>query len=175
IHKLNVIEVEDYPVKIRDLTVIDSQTLRVTTDFQNYEVGDFISFEGVAGMHEVSDKQAPIKEIQTANYVFDVEIQTSRFNAYTGSGVASKVINFLTKTKKFNPFTEQNQKVRCGWVYFYVSTTGTSLTDNKYITNVDNTDPCLIEIPGHGYETGEQVFINAVGGTTELNSNYYFI
>jgi hypothetical protein len=175
IYKLNVIEIEDYPVMIRDVVVVDSQTLRVTTDFQNYEVGDFINFESLSGMFEVNDKQAPIKEIQTANYTFDVEIQTSRFNAYTGSGVASKVINFLTKTKKFNPFTEQNKKVRCGWVYFYVSTTGTSLTDNRYITAIDNTDPCLITIPGHGYSTGQQVFINSVTGTTELNGNYYYI
>src|SRR5690606_35694039 len=175
IFKLNVIEVEDYPVKIRGMTVIDNQTLRVTTDFQNYEEGDIIAFEGISGMLEANDKQGAIKSINTPNYVFDIEINTSQFSTYTGSGTASKVINFQTKTKKFNPFSEQNKKVRCGWVYFYVSTTGTSLTDNKYITNVDNTDPCLIEIPGHGYETGEQVFINAVGGTTELNSNYYFI
>ena len=175
IFKLNVIEIEDYPVQIRGMTVIDALTLRITTDFQNYQIGDVITIEAAAGMIQANDKQGAIKNIVTPNYTFDIEINTANFSAYTSAGTASKVIQFSTKTKKFNPFAEQNLKVRCGWVYFYVSTTGTNLTDNKYIIGATNTNPCVLNIPGHGYVTGDQVFVDGVGGMTQLNGNYYYI
>jgi hypothetical protein len=56
-----------------------------------------------------------------------------------------------------------------------VSTTGTDLTVNKNISNVTQTDPCILEVPGHGYVTGAQVFVNGVQGMTELNGLYYYI
>lgn len=179
IFKLNVTESEDYPVKIRGATVIDGTTLRVTTDFQNYKVGDYVVLEGMIGLTEANDKQAAIKSIQTANYVFDLEIQTAQFsnalNPYVSGGVASKAIIFSTRTKQFNPFAEQAQKVRCGWIYFYVSRAGTDLTSNKYITAITNDDPCVVTVPGHGYSTGNQVFIDGVLGMTELNGLYFYI
>jgi len=132
IFQLNVDETEDYPVRIRGMTVVDQFTLRVTTDFQNYQIGDYINIEGVLGMTEMNDKQAPIKSIVTPNYTFDLTIDdTTGFTTYTSLGQAQKVIQFLSKTKKFNPFVAESQKVRCGWVYFYVSTTDTNLTTNR--------------------------------------------
>lgn len=175
IFRLNTVELEDYPVKIRGMTVIDSRTLQVTTDFQNYQVGDIITIESVGGMLEVNDKQAAIEEIVTPNYVFNLRIETDNFNAYTQGGVAARVVPFSSTTKKFNPFAEQNQKVRCGWVYFYVSTTGTNLTENKYISAAYNTNPCLLTVMNHGYSTGQKVFINSMQGMTELNGQYFNI
>lgn len=175
IFQLNVDETEDYPVRVRGITVVDQFTLRVTTDFQNYQVGDIINIEGVLGMTEVNDKQAAIKSIFTANYTFDLDIETTGFSAYTSLGQAQKVIQFLSKTKKFNPFVAESQKVRCGWVYFYVSTTDTNLTENKYITAAANSNPCLLSVIAHGYVTGTRVYINGVQGMTELNGNFYTI
>lgn len=175
IFQLNVAETEDYPVMIRDITVIDSQTLQVTTDFQNYAIGDVINIESVEGMLEVNDKQAAISTIVTPNYVFNLVIGTTGFSAYSNAGVASKVIQFSSKTKKFNPFADQNQKVRCGWVYFYVSHAGTNLTDNKIILGASNTNPCVLNVPGHGYTTGLQIYVDSMQGMTELNGNNYNI
>lgn len=175
IFKLNVEELEDYPVQVRGATVIDGQTLQVTTDFQNYAAGDIITLEALGGMLEANDKQGAISEVVTPNYVFNLVINTAGFSAYTEGGVASKVVQFTTKTKKFNPFADQNQKVRCGWVYFYVSHTSTNLTDNQVIIGATNTNPCVLQVPGHGYTTGLQVYVNAVQGMTELNGNYYYV
>lgn len=172
--RLNDIETEDYPVKIRNITIVDSQTLQVTTDFQDYAVGDYIQIEAVSGMTEVNNKQAAIVSVVNA-YTFNLQINTSTFSAYTGNGVASKCIVFDCKTKKFNPFADADKKVSCGWMYFYVSTSGTDLTVNKSITFADTTNPCIVNVPGHGYTTGTQVFINGVQGMTELNGNYYYI
>lgn len=127
--RLNNTETEDNPQKIRAISVINSDTLRVTTDWNNYEVGDNIVFEGVLGMTEVNHKQAAIKAIQTAWNVFDVDIQTIGFSSYTSGGIASKTIPLEALTKKLNPFVEMDKKVRCGWIYFYVSVADTLLTD----------------------------------------------
>lgn len=129
IWRLNDTQSEDNPQKIRAMTVIDSETLRVTTDWNNYEVGDNIVFESVLGMTEINDKQCAIKSIQTANTVFDVDVQTLGFSAYTSGGIASKTIQMEALTKKLNPFVELDKKIRCGWIYFYVSVAETTLTD----------------------------------------------
>ena len=141
IWRLNDTQSEDNPQKIRDLTVIDGTTLRVTTDWNNYNVGDYIVFESVQGMTEVNSKQAAIKAIQTNFTVFDVEIETLGFSAYTEGGVASKTISFVALTKKFNPFADADKKVRCGWIYFYVSVAETTLTDGN-----DDPVPALLDI-----------------------------
>lgn len=134
-----------------------------------------IVLEAITGMFEANNKQAQIVAIQTANYTFDLRINTQGFSAYTSDGVASKCIEFNCKTKKFNPFANVDKKVSCGWVYFYVSTTGTDLTSNRYIFSVEKTSPCLVHVPGHGYKTGDQVYINSIVGTTQLNDNYYYV
>lgn len=175
IFKLNATETIDYPVKIRGITIVDSDTLRVTTDFQNYAVGDIIYLEGITGTAEANDKQAAIKAINTANYIFDLDIQTANFTAYTSGGIASKVIPFQTKTKQFNPFAETNQKVRCGWVYFYVNASDTFLTRNAYIIDAMQSNPCQLTVPSHGFTTGDNIYIDNVGGMTELNQNFYTV
>ena len=134
IWRLNDTQTQDNPQKIRGITIVDSETLRVTTDWNNYNVGDYISFEGVLGMTELNHKQAAINAIATNYTVFDVDIETTGFSAYTSGGTASKTIPFEALSKKLNPFIEMDKKVRCGWIYFYVSVADTILQD-------DNGDP----------------------------------
>ncbi len=141
IWKLNNTESEDNPQRIRAMTVIDEDTLRVTTDWNNYNIGDYIVFEGVEGMTEVNHKQAAIKAIQTNYTTFDVDILTAGFSAYTEGGIASKTIPFEAVSKKLNPWTEQDRKLRCGWIYFYVSVAETILTEAD-----DTPTPAFLEI-----------------------------
>lgn len=172
--RLNDIETEDYPVLIRGITIIDNETLQVQTDFQNFVVGDNIALEAITGMTEANNKQAPIIAVIDP-YTFNLQIDTATFSTYTDNGVASKCIVFDCKTKKFNPFSDADKKVSCGWLYFYVSTTGTDLTVNKVITGASQTNPCELDVPGHGYKTGAQVYVNGVQGMTQLNGLYYYI
>lgn len=178
ITRLNDIETEDYPVIIRNITVIDSETIQVTTDFQNYEIGDFIALEAISGMVEANNKQYELISI-TSPYIFNLRVEAgtdaTAFSAYTNNGVASKCIVFDCKTKKFNPFANADKKVSCGWLYFYVSTAGTDLTVNQLIEGASQTDPCVLDVPGHGYKTGTQVYVDGVQGMTELNGLYYYI
>ena len=183
ITRLNDIETEDYPVLIRDITVVDSETLQVTTDFQKYEPGDFIALEAISGMVEANNKQYELIERSTTpgfeNYIFTLRVpagtDATQFSAYTNNGVASKCIVFDCKTKKFNPFANADKKVSCGWLYFYVSTAGTDLTVNQQIEGASQSNPCVLNVPGHGYRTGTQVYVNGVQGMTELNGLFYYI
>lgn len=129
IWRLNDTQTEDNPQKIRAMSVINADTLRVTTDWNNYNIGDNIVFEAVGGMVEVNNKQAAIKAINTPYNVFDVDIPTLGFSSYTSGGGASKTIPMEALSKKLNPYIEEDRKVRCGWIYFYVSVANTSLTD----------------------------------------------
>ncbi len=80
-------------------------------------------------MEELNHKQGAIKGIITPWNVFDVDIPTLGFSAYSNGGIASKTIPFEALSKKLNPFVEMDKKVRCGWIYFYVSVAETLLTD----------------------------------------------
>ena len=139
--KLNDVESEDNPQRIRDITIVDSDTLRVTTDWNNYNIGDYIVFEAVEGMTQVNHKQAAIKAIQTSYTTFDVDIQTLGFDAYTEGGIASKTIPFEALSKKLNPYVDSDRKIRCGWIYFYVSVADTILTDES-----DDPVPAFLDI-----------------------------
>lgn len=129
IWSLNVNQNGDNPQKIRAMTVIDSNTVRVTTDWNDYEIGDYISFEDVGGMTQINDKQARIDAISADYTTFDVDIETLNFSAYTSGGQTSKTIDFSATTKKLNPWIDSDKKVKCGWIYFYVSVANTILTD----------------------------------------------
>jgi hypothetical protein len=129
IWSLNQTQSEDNPQFIRNMVVIDANTVRVTTDWNNYNIGDYIVFEEVEGMTQINHKQAAIKAIQTSYTTFDVQIKTLGFNAYTGAGIASKTIYFEALSKKLNPWIDQDKKLRCGWLYFYVSTSDNMLQE----------------------------------------------
>jgi len=50
------------------------------------------------------------------------------------------------------------------------SLVGTEAT--KAITGATQANPCVLTIVGHGYTTGDEVYLDAVGGMTQLNGRY---
>jgi hypothetical protein len=188
IWKLSVTESEDNPVRIYNITVIDSVTIEVTTDWNNYSLNlddqtleaDSIFFTGIVGMQEINDQQFPIVSI-TNNNVFRVDVSTAvvsatSFGAYVSGGRAQRVIPFSSLFKKFNPYVNQDRKVRCGWLYMYVDSSGTLLKRNLVIDDIDNTNPCIIHTEiDHNLHNGDQVSFFGIGGTTQLNGTQAFI
>ncbi len=49
------------------------------------------------------------------------------------------------------------------------------LEDATTITGASKADPCVITDVAHGYVAGDEVFINSVGGMTELNGKSYLV
>ncbi len=184
IWRLGVTEVEDNPVKIRDITIIDATTIEVTTDWNNYSLNlddlekgaDVIFLTAVEGMEEVNNQQFPIVTV-TDNNVFRLTVpDSSAYSAYTSGGIAQRVIPFSCLMKKFNPFVDQDKKVRCGWLYMYVDTTGTNLKRNIIIIGATQSNPCVITtLLDHNLHTGDQVNFFGVGGMTELNGSVAFV
>ena len=194
IWKLAITESEDNPVKIRNVTIIDSTTLEITTDWNNYRLNkdnpslfdfeyadpdqeaDVIFLTGMEGMLEANNKQYPIISV-TSNNVFRVQVpSTDNFSAYTSGGNAQRVIPFSALMKQFNPYVEQDKKVRCGWVYMYVDSTGTRLTRNIEIKNITKANPAVVTSQvQHGLSTGDQVNFFGIGGMTQLNGKVAFV
>lgn len=180
--RMAVTELEDNPQRIRNITIIDSTTLEITTDWNNYSLNaldaqmgvDEIFLSGIAGMVEANNKQYALISV-TDNYTFRVKVpSTVGFSSYTNGGTTARVIPFVSTFKKFNPFVNSDKKVRCGWIYFYVTTTNTSLTRNINITNATQANPCVITTAvNHNLKTNDIVNIFSVGGMTELNGNEY--
>ncbi len=152
IWRLNLVEGEDNPVKIRNIVTPDPSQpniLEITTDFNNYQASfaatgqqaDYIFFENLPSIPVLNDKQFPIETIITDHYTFQIDTESVIPVVYSGGGDAARVIPFESTTKNFNPFANMDKKVRCGWLYMYVSVSDTFLTD------VDgNPEPAIITI-----------------------------
>lgn len=194
IWKLAVTEIEDNPVKIRNITKIDATTLEITTDWNNFRLNldqsslfdyqyadpdqeaDVIFLTGIEGMVEANNKQYSIISV-TNNNVFRVNVpSTVGFSSYTSGGTAQRVISFSSLMKEFNPYVSEDKKVRCGWLYMYVDSTGTKLTRNIAISAITKSNPAVITTTvNHGLNTGNQVNIFGVGGMTQINGLVAFI
>jgi hypothetical protein len=193
IWRLSVTETEDNPVRIYNIKVINGATIEVTTDFNNYRLNednnptsdpdlkaDYIFLSAIVGMEEINNHQFPIVEIVNPN-VFRLDVSTIGFSAltlsaYTSGGTAQRVIPFSALFKKFNPYIDQDRKVRCGWLYMYVDSTGTDLQRNIAIGNITTSNPAIVTtIVDHNLESGDQVNFFKVGGMVELNGTYAFI
>lgn len=145
--KLTENENQDNPQFIRALVKGPGNTqVQVTTDWNNYEIGDYIFFTAVQGMVEINNKQGVIKTIDVDYNSFTVEFpfQTVDFTAYTSGGTASRVVPFEALTKKFNPFVNMDKKLKCGWIYFYVTCTNTTL---EHIEVVDGEETVVADTP----------------------------
>jgi hypothetical protein len=186
--RLGVTESEDNPVNIYNITVIDDTHISVTTDFNNYSLNeedpekgaDYIFLTGIIGMEEVNNQQFPVEDITNANtFILDVStaiIPATSYTPYISGGRAQRVIPFSALFKKFNPFIEQDKKVRCGWLYMYVDSSGTDLQRNIAITSITNSNPCIVTTQiNHNLETGDQVSFFLIGGMTQLNGLEVFI
>lgn len=191
---LAVTESEDNPVEIYNITVIDDDTIQVTTDWNNYIEGDpatddpsleadYIFFSGITGMIEMNNKQFPIVEV-ISNNVFNVDVSAavspykgaSQFAAYVSGGQAVRVIPFYSLFKQFNPFIGQDKKVRCGWIYMYVDSAQSDLEDSTAIQSITQSNPCEITTSeNNGFSNGQQVSLIGIAGMTELNGTQAFI
>ncbi len=183
--RLNVTESEDNPQKIRNITKVGSNLLQITTDWNNYSMNeapvlelaaDTIFFTGIQGMVELNGKQFPITTV-VDNYTFNIDVvNNSQYSSYTSGGTTQRVIPFVALFKKFNPFANVDRKVRCGWLYMYVDSTGTSLTRNIAITGATKAAVCVITTAvNHNLQTGEQINIFGVAGMTQLNGNFFYV
>jgi len=188
IWRLSVTESEDNPVRIYNITVIDNVTIEVTTDWNNYSINsddptmgaDYIYLTAIVGMDQINNQQFPIVSIINNN-IFRLDVSSavvpaSSFTTYSSGGRAQRVIPFTALFKKFNPFIDQDRKVRCGWLYMYVDSTGTSLQRNILIQDISQSNPGIVTTTvNHNLTTEDQVNFFDVGGMSILNGTFAFV
>jgi len=176
--KLTENEIQDNPQPIRAITIIDQWNIQVTTDWNNYERGDYIFFTAVQGMTQINDKQGVIQSIDTNFTTFTVKlsVETTDFDAYTTGGTASRVIPFSALSKKFNPFISTDAKVKCGWIYFYVTCTATSLRDDdgNFLTPFLSVDVFMNDYkdPTTPFETPSMTYQIDLSASSSNNSTF---
>lgn len=82
-----------------------------------------------------------------------------------------------TKTVRLIPFVfsvDQTYMLEFGHYYVRVIKNGTLLTESsKAITGVTTGGSTVITCPSHGFKFGDEVYLTGIGGTVELNGNYY--
>lgn len=159
---LNISQSGDDVVKIRGVSGVDSMAVTLTTDFQQIQVNDYVFIAGLDGSVELNNKQGIVLTRTDNSLVVQIDTPIPyTFSTYTSGGDLTKVIVFQTTTKKFNPFAESDKKVRCGWCYFYVTTTGTLITDTdgepvdailrvRVIVN-DTEQPTTLTVPNSNF------------------------
>ena len=82
-------------------------------------------------IYELNGKQGSVTTVvddNTIRVTFEDE-NPQTISTFTSGGTISRTIPFEFITKNFNPFSGQDQKVRCGWMYLYVDTAETIMTD----------------------------------------------
>ncbi len=179
---LAVTEEEDNQVRIYNITVIDDVTVQVTTDWNNFSLNghdptltaDFIFLSGISGMEELNYHQFPIVTvIDNNNFTLNITelgILGSDLTAYTSGGYAERVIPLDITMKQFNPFIDQDKKVRCGWLYMYVDVAAPKLRRSVAIESITTSEAAIVTTDvEHGLSTGDQILIFGVGGMVEIN------
>jgi hypothetical protein len=72
--------------------------------------------------------------------------------------------------------TAQTYILEFGDTYMRVIKNGAQVTNTaQNITGVTQADPCVVTIVGHGYSTGDEVYISSVGGMSEINGRNFRI
>lgn len=106
----------------------------------NLNVGQFVKVTSSPGITGLAGSIYKIVAVTDAN-TFTVGTNPAPTGVYTGSGTLTVVSNINIITKRFNPFLDQGQKVRLGFVDLYVDrTTNGAFTVNVYIDE-DATTP----------------------------------
>ncbi len=174
IWRLNANEGEDNPLRIWGIASVTSSptVVDITTDWHNYKVGDYIFVSGTAGSTELNTKQGFIVESGIIDdNTIRVQFQSANpgtFTAWTSGGTVSRTIPFEFITKNFNPYSSAGQKVRCGWIYFYIDAAQTMMTDAKgnriaakldiEVYSNDTEYPTQVTSVGLGYEANMTTF-----------------
>ena len=171
IWSLNTTQGEDNPQVVRGITItnpgISPSILQVTSDWNNYSQGDTVSFTGISGLTGLDDREGTLQAIPASHTVFNVTIQGLVTGALVGAPIVSRSIPFEALSAKLNPWAESDKKIRCGWIYFYISTADTVLKDG-------NGDvPALLDIElitndmGSGTTTATKYQVNCSDMTAE--------
>ena len=175
IWRLNKGDGVDNDVLIRGITKASSAV--VTTDYNDFSVGDKVYFTGVQGMLDINGMVGTITTAGVNSVTVDID--STDFETYTSdTGVISRVIPLEIESKQFNPFFERGKGARVGWANFYYNVGGQSVYEKELRTITDisvSSGVVTVTSPGSNFSTGDRLYIYNVSGATEANDQDYTI
>ncbi len=106
------------------------------------------------------------------------------FVDYSGGGASTRQgTKFVNQCKAagarlipFQPGTALSYVLEFGQNYIRFYSNGSPIVETATaITGVTNANPGIVHDVAHGYVTGDWVLLSSIGGTTQLNGNYYIV
>lgn len=173
----------------------------ITCTAHGYLTGDEVFITGVGGMTQLNGRTFIITVIDANTFSLQ-GVDGTAYTAYTSGGTVARTYfrvdnanapsssapAVLTITyahsipaspndvipQSFNIYREQNG------VYGYIgnallATGTTTIEAGKNITGATQANPGVLTVVGHGYNTGDVVLINFVGGMTQLNGKQWVV
>lgn len=170
----------------------------ITIVGHGYSTGDEVYIEGVGGMTELNGAFYLVVRINNDTFsLTDLDgnaINTGAFTAFTSGGTTARVYEIAT------PYTQiQAEKIMMDGIndvqYLVdgvhmprkltrLSNTNWTLAsytrtndpfEQKAITGASQANPASITCVGHGFSTGDEVFIEDIVGMTQLNNRYFVV
>lgn len=127
IYELNQ-DFDDYFVTISGITKASSAV--VSTQDQDFQIGDRVVFSSVVGMSEINGRTATVTSRTLSTIT--VNIDSTNFTAYSSAGFVSKLIGFYAETIPFNPYREVGKMCWISHVEFLIDTNGGNLYVDVY-------------------------------------------
>lgn len=123
IYELNT-DFDDYYVPISSITQASPAVFGVLTNLgaSAFKAGDEVLITNVEGMTEVNGRIPIPRVVSSTDTSITLNIDSTSFAAYTGSGFISKQIEFAAKSIPFNPYRESGRKVYIAHIEFLLDT-----------------------------------------------------
>ncbi len=130
-------------IAISGVSAVSGNISTITTSFEhNLEPKSFVRFTGVGGSTELNNQIFKVEATPTAK---TFTIQIASLTTYTFGGEIAVLDNFIAKTKRFNPFVEQQQNFRLSSTSFFMDITPSGEFTVKISADATGTAPPLIE------------------------------
>lgn len=173
----------------------------VTVTGHGLSDGDEVFINDVAGMTELNGKSYVV-DVLTANTFAlykgtdgTTAIDSTGYTAYSSGGSVEKIYEIVSPYLQIhNQYVLRTQNAdtaymtlrameprkltRSGhtnWTLARYARTNDPFATAKTITGVATVNPAQVTVTGHGWATGDQVYIDSVVGTTEVNNSHYLI
>jgi len=128
IYQINV-DYDDYFASISDITQAANAVL--TIDETPFQVGDKVVIENAEGMTEINDITANVIAATLTSVTLDID--SSRYEAYTSNGTISKVIDFEAELVPFNPYRAEGRKCFISHIEFLLNSASGPLDVDVYM------------------------------------------
>jgi hypothetical protein len=86
----------------------------------------------------------------------------------------ARFVNGTIRLVRFQQSTTVTFALEFGDKYLRFISNGSSVVESAFnVTNLSNTVPAKLTVPGHNYVQGDMIFVSGVGGVPQVNGRYF--